>query len=151
MAWCTRMVVAPKKDGFPRRKVDLQKLNAASMRETYHTPFPFNQVSLIKKTVLNVWNGYHSFLLSPTSQDTTTFFTEWGWYHYLRAPIGFHASGDRYTHQIDDIIVDTLRKIHCIDIPSSGMTTWNQHSDTVKYISQCGKNGSLPSWQIPCC
>ena len=32
--WCSRMVVAPKKDGSARRTVDLQKLNAATLRET---------------------------------------------------------------------------------------------------------------------
>ena len=42
--WCSRMVVAPKKDGSPRRIVNLQKLNAATRRETHHTPSPFNQV-----------------------------------------------------------------------------------------------------------
>ena len=47
MLWFSRMVVAPKKDGLPRRTVDLKKLNAASMRETHHTPFPFNQVSVV--------------------------------------------------------------------------------------------------------
>ena len=32
--WCSRMVVAPKNDGSARRTVDLQKLNAAMLRET---------------------------------------------------------------------------------------------------------------------
>ena len=35
--WCSRMLVAPKKDGSPKRTVDLQKLNAAVMRETQYT------------------------------------------------------------------------------------------------------------------
>ena len=54
--WCSRMVVARKKDGRPRT-VDLQKLNAATMRETHYTPSPFNQVSIVpartKKIVLD--------------------------------------------------------------------------------------------------
>ena len=45
--WCSRMVVAPKKDGSPGRTVDLQKLNAGTRRETHHTPSPFNQVSVV--------------------------------------------------------------------------------------------------------
>ena len=41
--WCSRIVVAPKKkDGSPRRMVDLQKLNAATQRETHHMLSPFN-------------------------------------------------------------------------------------------------------------
>ena len=42
--WCPRMVVAPKKDGSPRRTLDLQKLNASTRRETHHTPSPFCSV-----------------------------------------------------------------------------------------------------------
>ena len=40
--WYSRMVVAPKKDRSPRRTMDLQKLNAATRRDTHHTPSPFN-------------------------------------------------------------------------------------------------------------
>lgn len=80
--WCSRMVVAPKKVGSPRRMVDLQKLNGATMRETHHTLSSFNQVSVvparIKKTVLDAWNGYHSLPLSPKAREATTFITEWG-------------------------------------------------------------------------
>ena len=35
--WCARMVVTSKKDGTPRRTVDLQKLNAATRCETNNT------------------------------------------------------------------------------------------------------------------
>ncbi len=75
--WCSRMVVAPKKDGSPRRTVDLQKLNKATLRETHHTPSSFKQVSTVPphttKTVLDAWNGYHSILLYPETRDATTF------------------------------------------------------------------------------
>ena len=144
--WCSRMVVAPKKDGTPRRTVDLQKLNAATMRETHHTPSPFNQVSVVpartKKTILDAWNGYHSLLLSENARDATTFITEWGRYRYLRAPQGFHASGDGYTHRFDNITVDTPRMTRCID----DTLLWDSNVEsafwhTVEYITHCGKNG----------
>ena len=55
--WCARMVVVPKKDGTPRRTVDLQALNAATYRETHHTPSPFQSASTVppntKKTTLD--------------------------------------------------------------------------------------------------
>lgn len=55
--WCARMVVASKTDGSPRRTVDLQRLNKATLRETHHTPSPFNLVATIltqtRKTVLD--------------------------------------------------------------------------------------------------
>ena len=143
---CSRMVVAPKKDGSPRRTVDLQKLNDATMRETHHTPSPFNQVSMVpahtRKTVLDAWNGYHSVPLSPAARDATTFITEWGRYRYCRAPQGFHGSGDGYTRRFDDITVDMMRKTRCID----DSLLWDDSIEssfwhTLDYISQCADKG----------
>ena len=145
-AWCSRMVVAPKKDGTPRRTVDLQKLNDATMRETHHTASPFNQVSMIpahtRKTVLDAWNGYHSLPLSPAARDATTFITEWGRYRYCRAPQGFHGSGDGYTRRFDDITVGMTRKTRCID----DSLLWDDSVEssfwhTVDYISHCADKG----------
>ena len=88
--WCSRMVVVAKKDGKPRRTVDYQVLNNTSLRETHHTPSPYNQVSVVpsntKKTVLDAWNGYHSLPLSESAKNATTFITEWGRYRYTSAP-----------------------------------------------------------------
>lgn len=144
--WCSRMIVVPKKDGTPRRTVDLQKLNKATHRETHHTPSPFNIVNGIpagkKKTVLDAWNGYHSVLLSPDARDATTFITEWGRYRYLRAPQGFHASGDGYTKRFDDITSAFPRVARCID----DSLLWdddiaNSFWHTIAYIQLCSENG----------
>jgi len=58
--WCSRMVTVPKKNGSPRRTVDLQNLNAATRRETHHTQSPFHIVNVVPrgktKTVLDAWN-----------------------------------------------------------------------------------------------
>ena len=45
--WCSRMVVTPKKDRSSRRTVNLQKSNAATMRETHHAPYPYYQVFIV--------------------------------------------------------------------------------------------------------
>ena len=37
VTWCARMVVVLKHDGTPRRTVDLQGLNRAFVRQTFHT------------------------------------------------------------------------------------------------------------------
>ena len=78
--WCSRMVIVAKKDGTPRRTVDFQNLNHATLRETHHTPSPFQQACLVppntKKTILDAWNGYHSLALSANSRNATTFITE---------------------------------------------------------------------------
>ena len=63
VTWCHRMVVCAKKNGKPRRTVDLQALNAYATRETHHTQRPFHQARSVpqgtKKTVCDAWNGYH--------------------------------------------------------------------------------------------
>ena len=146
--WCSRMVVTSKKDGSPRRTVDLQKLNKATLRETHHTPSPFNLVSSIpnhtRKTVLDAWNGYHSLKLAGDAKESTTFITEWGRYRYCRAPMGFHASGDAYTRRFDDITVGFPRVKRCID----DSVLWDPEEDVeatfwhaFDYIKLCGDNG----------
>ena len=66
--WLHRMVLTPKKDGSPRRTVDLSPLNKVSMRHTHHTRSPFHLASSIppnqKKTTIDSWNGFHSVLFS---------------------------------------------------------------------------------------
>ena len=146
--WCSRMVVAAKKDGSPRRTVDLQRLNSATLRETHHTPGPFNLVSTVpagtRKTVLDAWNGYHSLPLSDEARDATTFITEWGRFRYCRAPMGFHASGDAYTRRFDDITVGEPRMVRCID----DSLLWDPADDIAAafwhafdYIKLCADNG----------
>ena len=146
--WCSRMVVTAKKDGSPRRTVDLQRLNNATMRETHHTPSPFNLVSTVpaqtRKSVLDAWNGYHSLPLSEEARDATTFITEWGRYRYCRAPMGFHASGDAYTRRFDDITTGQPRVVRCID----DSLLWDPADDIAAsfwhafdYIKLCADNG----------
>ena len=95
------MGVVPKKDGTPRRTIDFQKLNAATVRHTHHTPPPFQQVVKIPggmfKTILDAWNGYHSILLAESALSYFTFLTSLGRFRYRRCPQGFHGSGDIYT------------------------------------------------------
>ena len=87
------MVVVAKKNGIPRRTVDLLKLNEATLRETRHTATPFNVVSTVpgdmKKTVSDAWNGYHSIPLTNV--------------------------GDVYTRYFDDTTNEKTDKIRCVD------------------------------------
>jgi len=144
--WCSRMITVPKKDGTPRRTVDLQKLNASTKRETHYSQTPFNIVSVVppntKKTTLDAWNGYHSVSLANDAKEATTFITEWGRYRYLRAPQGFHGSGDGYTKRFDDITHDFPRVQRCVDdtlLWDSDIAAAFWH--TLNYIKLCGDNG----------
>ncbi len=42
VTYCHRMVICAKKNGKPRRTVDMQALNVNATRETHHTPSPFH-------------------------------------------------------------------------------------------------------------
>ena len=146
--WCSRMAIVSKKDGKPRRTVDFQALNQATLRETHHTPSPCNQASIVpphtKKTSLDGWNGYHSLPLSLTAIDSTTFITEWGRYRYISAPQGFHAAGDGYTKRHDDIIAEVERKAKCIDDSLLWDTNIEQSFwHTIDYIILCNTNGII--------
>ena len=111
--------ITTKKDGSPRRTIDLQKLNAQALRETHHCQSPFDLASQVPKnrykTVIDAVDGYHAIPLDKESQLLTTFITPWGRYMYLRLPQGFKAAGDIYTRRYDDIIKDVPNKIKIVD------------------------------------
>ena len=117
--WCARMVVTLKKNSNPRRTIDLQKLNNATKREMHHTPSPFDVASIVptktRKLVLDAWNDYHSRPLNETTKKAMTLITEWGRYHYGRAPMSFHVSGDAFTRRFDDITAGYPRVVRIID------------------------------------
>ena len=101
VTWCHRMVICSKKNGKPRRTVDLQAPNAYATRETHHTQIPFHQARSVphgtKKTVCDAWNGYHAVPFHPDDKHFTTFITPWGRYRYCSAPQGYVASGWLHT------------------------------------------------------
>ena len=96
VTWCHRMVTAWKKNGKPRRTVDMQVLNKQAVRETHHTQSPFHQATLVssgsKKTITDAWNGYHSEPIRIEDRHLTTFITPWCRYRYKTFPQGYASS-----------------------------------------------------------
>ena len=150
--WCHRMVVTAKKNGDPRRTVDLQSLNRHAKRETHYTSSPFHQARTVphgtKKTVLDAWNGYHSVPLHPDDRHYTTFITPWGRYRYCVAPQGYIASGDGYTRRYDEILANAKLShknyTKCID----DALLWSKSIEdsfwkTVEWLEIAGKNGII--------
>ena len=88
------MVITAKKDGSPRRTVDLAALTKAGVRETHHTRSPFNVVRSVPsgklKTTLDCKDVCHSVPLVNSDRHKTTFITETGRYRYARAPQGYY-------------------------------------------------------------
>ena len=81
------MSILPKKDGTPRRVVDLREVNKETWRQTHPTSSPFQQASQVPPNTYrnssDAWNEYHSVPFTEDSKDCTTFLTPWGRYRYL--------------------------------------------------------------------
>ena len=120
VTWCYRMVTAGKKNGKPRRTVDMQVLNKRAVRETHHTQSQFHKATLVhsgtKKTITFAWNGYHSVPIRKKVCHLTTFITPWGRYRYKICPQSYAASQDGYTRRFDEIVNDFPTK------PNASMT-----------------------------
>ena len=112
--WCARMVIQPKKDGRPRRTVDLSGLTKAGVRETHHTRSPFRVVCSVPrymlKSTLDCVDGYHGVPLAEEDKHKTVFITEDGRYEYQRIPQGYGASNDGYTIRTDEILAKVPNK-----------------------------------------
>ena len=117
--WCSHMVVVTKKNGKPRRTIDLQKLNVRCYRETHHCQSPFRLVCQIppntKKTILDAVDGFDPIEFDEASRKLTPFITEWGRYHCCHLPQGYLAATDACTRRYDDIIKDVPNKVKCVD------------------------------------
>ena len=74
------MVVVHKQNGSPRRTVDMQRLNDASLRQTHPVLLPYYE-----------------------SSKLTTFAIPFGLYRYLTNPQGNHVSGDAYNKWFDEV------------------------------------------------
>ena len=146
VTWCHRMVICAKKNGKPRRTVDLQALNANATRETHHTQSPIHQARSVphnmKKTVFDCWNGYHSVPLHKDNRHLTTFITPWGRYRYRAAPQGYIASGDAYSRRLDAIVEHVPNKTKCIDDTLLWADNLNaSFFQEVDWLDLCGRNG----------
>ena len=141
-----RMVICAKRDGKPRRTVNMQSLNANAIRETHHTQSQFHQARSVpagmKKTVFDAWNCYHSVALHPDDRHLATFITPWGRYRYRVAPQGYVASGDGYSRRFDEIVSDVPDKTKCIDDTLLWATDLEaSFHQATKWLDLCGRSG----------
>ena len=88
--WCSPMIITPKKNGEPRRIVDLRHLNKSAARQTHGGETPFSLATSVPpgtyRTTCDAWNGYHSVPIREEDRHYTTFLTEWGRYRYRTVP-----------------------------------------------------------------
>ena len=146
VTWLSRLVVTSKANGDPRRTVDMQPQNRASVRQTYPVESPFKLASRVpnskKKTVIDSWNGYHSVPIHEDDRHVTSFLTPWGRYRYRKAPQGFLASGDGYNERYDAIMTDIKAKVRCVDDTCTWAdTVQDSFLDTCRLLNTCAENG----------
>ena len=117
--WISRMVLVPKHDGSPRRTVDFKALNDASVRQTHHSESPFMLATRVpsnmKKSVLDVWNSYHSVPVHEDDHHKLTFITHKGRFRYKVAPQGYLASGDGFTQRSDSLLGEVKDRVTKVD------------------------------------
>ena len=113
--WQHRMVVVRKHNGKPRRTVDMQALNKATLRSSHPLTSPYQKAMTVPagtyKTVTDAWEGYHALPLDKESSRLTQFITPYNVYRYLRCPQGFQASCDAYNNRFDKITKDVKDNI----------------------------------------
>ena len=117
--WQARLHVVPKRDGTPRRTVDMRPLNAHSVRETQQFVPPYKQARIAAagtlRTVTDAWNGYNSVPLVQEDRHLITFFMEYGRYRYKVAHQGYLASGDCYNQRYANVLASNPGKTKCVD------------------------------------
>ena len=148
VTWCSRMIVVPKHNGEPRRTVDMQALNRASVRQTHHTKSPFMLASAVPagkvKSVLDVWNSFHSVPIVKEDRDKTAFITPWGRFRYRVSPQGYLASMDGYTHRFSLITEDIRDKVTIVDDTLLWSDDTRQNfMDVCKMLSTCHDAGLI--------
>ena len=142
------MSALPKKDGKPRRVIDLRNLNKHTIRQTHHTDSPYTAASRIKpgtiRTTTDAWNGFHSVPLAKEDRHMTTFISPWGRYRYCVTPQGQAISTDAFTHRYDIVTCEVPDHVRIVD----DSCLWNENiTDHVKqvceYLHLTGSNGII--------
>ena len=76
------MVICRKHNGDKGLPVHMEKINDVSVRQCHPTQSPLQQAMTVphktKKSVLDLWNGYHSVSIREKGSHLTTFYTKWG-------------------------------------------------------------------------
>ena len=146
--WCSRMCIQTKKNGKPRRVIDLQPLNKHAVRQTHAGESPFQIVAEVPintfRTTLDAWNGYHSVPIKEEDRHVTTFITPWGRFRYCTTPQGFLAAQDAYNHRFDLITREFKNKKRCVDDTILwGDTVEENFFKTCEYLTLTGGAGII--------
>ena len=91
-SYSSPVVAVRKKDGTMRLCCDYRKLNAKTVPDRHPLPCIQNIIDRLGGnqyfTLLDQSKAYHQLHLHPDSQKLTAFITPWGFYKWLRVPLG---------------------------------------------------------------
>ena len=103
----------------PGKYPEDERMASQNIFETQPIFTPYKQARIVPadtwRTVIDTWNGYHSFPLAGEDRYLTTFITEYGRYRIKLAPQVYLASGYGYYLRYDNIIASIPRKTKCVD------------------------------------
>ncbi|MCO5559260.1 hypothetical protein L7F22_012855 [Adiantum nelumboides] len=90
--WVSPIMIIPKKNGKLRVCVNLQQVNAATIRDNYSLPIIEHVLEKVAEkeaySFLDGFSGYNQLLTNPKDQHKTAFATEWGIFAYKVMPFG---------------------------------------------------------------
>ena len=93
-------------------------------------------------SVMYAKNGYHQILLDKESQDYTCFMTPYGRFKFLRAPVGFISTGDKYNYEGDRAIAGVPDTTKVVDDILTANPTFPDHlKRVITVLQQCRSNG----------
>ena len=95
------------------------------------------------KSVLDVWNSFHSVPLKMEDRDKTTFITPWGRFRYRVAPQGYLASMDGYTHRFSLITQNIRNKQVIVDDTLLWSNSVEENFYDVINLLETGHNAGL--------
>ena len=96
------------------------------------------------KSVLDVWNSFHSVPIVKEDRDKTTFITPFGRFRYRVSPQGYLASMDGYTHRFSLITKDIKDKVTIVDDTLLWSEDVRQNfTDVCTMLSTCHEAGLI--------
>ena len=96
------------------------------------------------KSVLDVWNSFHSVPVVEKDRDKLCFVTQWGTFRYKVAPQGYLASGDAYCHRFSEIAKEIENRRTIVDDTVIwGDSLEENFIEVCKLLSVCCKAGLI--------
>ena len=139
--WSFPSFVVPKKDGTDRIVTDFRKLNEKlnrkpfpipTLNELIHSLHDFTYV-----TLLDLRKGYYHFALSEAASRLCTTILPWGYYRYLRLPMGISPAADIFQYEISNIFIDLpFVKVYFDDLLIYSKGTFEEHLQQVETVLQ---------------